>query len=187
MAGDPLWSSVYLLLKGEGTDGSETITDLSSGAHTPALQEDVENDTARAKYGAGSLLWTSFDAYLEYDDPPQFGSDPWCVECWVYRVSKTSGNQLFDTDGISVDIDSSDHLHVIYEEGSSYPEHTGSATIGLSTWTHIAVDYDGARIRGFVDGVEQWDEAASIDIASTTYVGIYGWRHASGDEFAVDD
>ncbi len=55
-SGDPDFASVALLLHGDGTDGSLTITDSSSYAdHKTGVSGEVEIDTAQSKWGGASI------------------------------------------------------------------------------------------------------------------------------------
>lgn len=54
--GDPLWASVVLLLKFNGTDGSASIVDSSSYADNKTAGAGMELDTAQSKFGGCSLL-----------------------------------------------------------------------------------------------------------------------------------
>lgn len=54
--GDPLWSSVVLLLKFNGTDGSTNIVDSSSFADNKTAGSGQELDTAQSRFGGSSLL-----------------------------------------------------------------------------------------------------------------------------------
>ena len=56
VAADPFFSSVSLLLHGEGSDGGTTITDSSSFAKTCTAVNEATTRTAQFKFGSASML-----------------------------------------------------------------------------------------------------------------------------------
>src|SRR5690554_1699309 len=92
---DPYFASVVLLLHGDGTDGSTTITDNSGSAHSPTVNGNSQIDTAESQFGGASVLFDGSGDYLEYADSADwdFGTGDFTVEFWMRRNAwPTSGN-----------------------------------------------------------------------------------------------
>ena len=64
MPSDPNISNVVLLLHGDGTNGSTTITDNSPGARTVTAHGNAQISTARKKFRTGSILFDGTGDYL---------------------------------------------------------------------------------------------------------------------------
>jgi hypothetical protein len=91
---DPLFSSVSLLLKANGTNGSTSIIDSSVNARTQVSNRAMTIDTANAKYGTGGLYSNAVNnggsgeqngAYVEYPSSSafNFAIGDWCVDWWM--------------------------------------------------------------------------------------------------------
>jgi hypothetical protein len=74
-----------LLLHGNGTDASTTITDSASGGKTQTAVGNAQIDTAQKKFGTGSIL---FDGTGDYATTPDhadwyFAGQPFTIDAWV--------------------------------------------------------------------------------------------------------
>jgi hypothetical protein len=86
---DPNYSSVSLLLNGNGSDGSTTFTDSSSYGHTVTPVGNAQISTTQSKFGGASMYFDGSGDYLEV--PPSAGFDfdygPFTVEAWIYLTA----------------------------------------------------------------------------------------------------
>ena len=91
---DPDFSSVSLLLHGDGTDGSTTFTDSSSNNFTVTANGNAQIDTAVKKYGTGSMEFDGTGDSLTIADNAAFafGTGDFTVEAWV-NFNDISGSQ----------------------------------------------------------------------------------------------
>lgn len=155
--GDPHWANVVLLCGFEGPDASTSFVDESSFARALTVTGDAQIDTAQFKYGEASAKFDGAGDYVAASDSTdlEFGADPFTVECFVrfLAVSSYSGI-LSKRDGSSSTVwglrwSSSTNAFGFYY-GSTSVSVTLTPTIG--TWYHLAVDYDGSRLRFYLDG-----------------------------------
>jgi len=86
---DPNYSSVSLLLNGNGTNGSTTFTDSSSYGHTVTPVGNAQISTTQSKFGGSSMYFDGSGDYLEV--PPSAGFDfdygSFTVEAWIYLTA----------------------------------------------------------------------------------------------------
>jgi hypothetical protein len=88
---DPYFSNVSLLLHGDGTNGSTTITDSSSNNFSVTANDGAQISTAQAKYGPSSIEFSgSVNDGLSIQSATdfQFGTGDWTVEAWIYQRSQ---------------------------------------------------------------------------------------------------
>jgi len=128
---DPNFSSVSLLLKGEGTDNSTTIVD-SSGNALNGTSTKVANRTSNSKFGTGSIgklnPGTQEKWSLNYNSSLlAFGTGNFTIECWFYRSTSDPdpGGDVFL--GIFDSIDQSQSYNLT-------PEFGGLSTSGIGIY-----------------------------------------------------
>lgn len=83
---DPYRSQVSLLLHGDGTNGSTTITDSSPTPKTVTAVGDAQISTAQSKFGGSSIAFDGSGDYLDASSSNQYaiGTEDFTVEGWVY-------------------------------------------------------------------------------------------------------
>jgi hypothetical protein len=172
---DLQFTSVSLLLHGNGTNGSTTITDSSSNALTltrggsalPVIS------TAQSKFGGASIFLNGSGAISYLDIPASslfsFPSD-FTFECWIYvltqgpifgsTVIETAGNF---TNGLVLRGDGTQTNWAWTVGGSGI---SGGA-LTLNAWNHLAVSRSGSTIRVFRDGVQEGTATNSTPISPT--------------------
>ena len=93
--GDPYWSSVVLLITGDGTNGSTTFTDLSNTHNTITNTGPVTVSTSIKKYGTGSMNFNG-SSYLNTPTSSTFnlGTNNFTIECWLYFPSLGSNKTI---------------------------------------------------------------------------------------------
>jgi hypothetical protein len=171
---DPQFTSVSLLLHGNGTNGSTTITDSSPTPKTVTAFGNAQISTAQSKFGGASI---AFDGTGDYLTTPAsssfaFGLADFTVELWLYRFG--SGQQhLYDARDIGLNdnrillyLDSSSQL-TYYSNGA--PRITTTSVPTLSTWVHVALCRASGNSRLFLNGVQVGATFAdTISIVSPT-------------------
>ena len=164
--GDPDFSSVALLLYGEGVNGGTVITDSGPNAFTPLVVSDVTTNTAEFKYGSSSLAFNN--GYVTYPADTSFdiGSGNFTFEGYFRFRSTTQVAPLFAQYGsLSPVTDFSMQAYWSQTQNVLYLVWTldgvnrsinglGSFAPTINTWYHIAYVRSSGQIRVYVDGVQ---------------------------------
>ncbi len=97
-ATDPYFSNVSLLLHGDGTNGSTTITDSSGSPKSITAVGNAAISTARSKFGGASIAFDGNGDYLTVSASTafSFGSNPFTIELFAY-FSSSANMALYDT------------------------------------------------------------------------------------------
>lgn len=191
---DPDFSSVLLLLHGDGandgvvfTDSSNytrtvTAADISAGAATAVTK------TAIKQFGTASIFINGGQDYLSvpYSTDWNFGSGDFTLEAWIYMTDFISSNPG-EPQGImcrgasplsapSFDFSINPGNGGIFARGMKFTFGTSDSTstvysnsesgqlYALNAWHHVAAVRDGANLRLFCNGVQ----AGSTHNVSTT-------------------
>lgn len=196
MAFDSYFSSVVLLLKGEGSDGSTTIQDSSVYVRGATSLGAAQISTSAAYAGLSSIYLNGGvgSSYLEYPPSTDFdvGSGDFTFECWIRRhavTDATYADQIIspaeDVKGFTVCVTPAGKLAFnVSSTGSSWDVRlgsdpggpAGSTTIPLDTWTHVALVRSGSSWYGFVNGLLDQTFTSSASVSITTGA----WRIGRG-------
>ena len=166
LGADPHYSSVSLLLHGDGTNGSTTIVDSSPSPKTVTAVGDAQISTTESKWNGSSLKFDGSGDYLTIPSSTDFafGSGSFTIEGWIRLGSvPASGNvhYLIDTrtsdfNGFALyfsNIAGSARLN-IFVSVPSPAEYSSTTNLVLNQWTHLACVRNGSSSFTFyVDGV----------------------------------
>lgn len=185
MAGDANYSNVALLLHGNGTNGSTTITDNSPTPKTATVFGGAQISTAQSKWGGASLYYDGAGDYIRYASHSdfEFGSGDFTVELWV-RKGAAGTEQVFLSYG--PDEQSTAYAPLLlmrFNSNNTIQAYcntsvTASAVFGncassatfssTSTWYHVAYVRSGSNFYLFVDGTQVASATSSNTIGSGT-------------------
>ena len=184
---DPFRSNVSLLLHGNGTNGSTTITDSSPTPKTVTAVGNAQISTAQSKFGGGSIAFDGSGDWLTISSPDfAFGADNFTIELWI-MTSSIADDGIFQISSNPPGFKTTNEsgpLFSIYNGVLLYGLAAGSATantggnIGDSQWHHIAMSRSGSLLKVFIDGITVESAANSIDCTGQ-YLVIGGYYSAS--------
>jgi len=195
-ATDPNFASVSLLLHGDGTNGSTTITDSSSSPKTVTANGNAQISTAQSKFSGGSsILFDGSGDYLSTPDTSSLdlSTGDFTIEMWTRPVTSL----LFNA-GFIVKRQNSGQFGplAIYRVGSSvsvFVSSTNSSwniasnvtlgTLVLDTWHHIGLVRSGSQFIGFFDGTVTTVATSSNTLASNALAWLIGAGDIAADSF----
>jgi hypothetical protein len=160
--GDLNWSNVLLLLKGEGTVGSETITDSGPLAKTVTVNSSraaISNEQFR--HGASSIKCTAGYAGIEpaitvSSVGTDFFDGDYCVEMWI-NVTAYNGNSIWLFGMGSPKTLTLNFGGTVAFSSDNWPytnvNISHPTAVQLNQWTHIALTKNSSTVRVFVNGV----------------------------------
>lgn len=176
------FNQVVLLLHGEGTDESQTISDSSPGAKTITVSGNTKIDTAQYKFGTASIYFDGTGDYISAPDSADWnmGTADWTIRFWVY-IPSLSANMGFWQQRVSAD----NEIYFEYLTSSNGTlrfliQDTGSTTfyalcsaqdthLTINTWHQIEIVGTSGAVKIAVDG--------SFQII--TSVGTLNWKDIS--------
>ena len=177
---DANYADVSLLLNGNGTNGSTTFTDLSSGNNAITVLGSAQISTSIKKYGTGSVYLPSGSnaLHVTLTSPLTINSsDDFTIECWVYITAFTPVNTIYNTGSIY------EYLAVrssgtILEWSTIVGSSTSfSYTFSLNTWYHIAlVRTSGNTVKCFVNGTQagtNYTYSGAVITTTPVRIGYY--------------
>lgn len=184
MIGGGIDDYTKLLLHGNGTDGSTTITDSASGGKTVTAVGNAQIDTAQYKFSTGAILFDGTGDYVTTADHADwnFADGNFCVEFWarfnalpsdgqamvIYsQRSDVSNMALFEL--VNLNSTYAFRLTLKTAGASAYPiNDVGWATPAINTWYHIAL------IRGWGGSANSWTVCVDgTSLGATTLATTY--------------
>ena len=170
-ATDPYFNLTTLLLNTTATNGAQNNTFLDSSTNNFTITRNGNttqgtftpfSQTGWSNRFNGTTDFLSLAASTDW----QWPSVSWTVEMWVFNNTNTNytgrtapiqiqnGSATTDINDWSFGTDGNGKASFYYWIGSGPESVTGSTTIPLNTWTHVAATYDGTSvIKIYVNGV----------------------------------
>ena len=146
---------VSLLLHGNGTNGSTTITDSSLSPKTVTAVGNAQISTAQSKFGGSSLLLNNnfTDVFTVPTNAAfAFGTGDFTVEAWIFQLGQRQYSTLLEI---------GNHLYtdsIVFLTGTSgFQVYSGGFYgagnyLSLNTWQHIAYCRSGPTLTMYVNG-----------------------------------
>jgi hypothetical protein len=196
---DPQFGSVSLLLHGNGTNGSTTITDSSPSPKTVTAFGNAQISTAQSKFGGASLLFDGTGDNLTVPDNGSFtmGTVDFTIEFWARPVSGGQTAAMVTT-GSPTDFQGfffgllSGSLFLLADGdglGPVWDVALNAASIGVDSWTHVAAVRLGNTFTVYKDGVQAATGTSSILLKNSNNILTVGGRGQSAQYFNgyIDD
>jgi len=172
-AGDPLFSSVALLLHMDGT--GNTFVDSSPLPKNITAVGNATQSTAQSKFGGKSA---AFDGSGDYLTIPQiaFGTGDFVLECWLY-FNSISGQYTGIYDG-RPGVNGAYPALVL--NGSNISWYVGNAfeitgsSLSTGQWYHVAVARASGSTRMYIDGTQvgsTYSDSTNYASSATTFIG----------------
>jgi hypothetical protein len=190
---DASWSSVSLLLKGEGANNSTTFTDSAATPKTVTGQGSAKISTSQFKWGSSSIALaraTSDDLSVAHHTELNLSTSTpdFTLEGWIYLTNAPTDNQsMYNKDGTFgssypsylAGIDTSTRkLNCILGSGngvSSVQVFSGVTVIPLTTWVHFAMVRKGTKLFGYLNGLLEFNTtitATMVDGGKAVLLGF---------------
>jgi hypothetical protein len=166
---DPQFTSVSLLLHGNGSNGSTTIVDSSRFAHAVTTFGNAQISTSQSKFGGASIAFDGNGDYLRVASTASlnFGNQPFTVEAFIYLPAGfNSTGTLFSQrqgGGPTFRIESTKALRAFSGDANLGDDVISAATLSTETWTHVACTRQAGIYRLWING--------TIAATSSAYTG----------------
>lgn len=180
---DSAYSSVTLLLHGDGTDESTVFTDNSGTPKTVTPLGAAKIDSAQYKFGSGSINFSGASSRLQVPHSAAFAfaTGNWTIESWVRLSDVLSATKdvLFCKKASAGGIDwlqlervaSANQLRLNVSADGTTSAFTLSSTTGHltnNTWHHVAVTRSGTEFVIWIDGEVRASTTSSISINASS-------------------
>ena len=182
-------STVYpdLLLLGNGTNGSTTITDSSPNAFTITRNGDTNISTAQYPVGMTSSIY--FDGtgdYVTAADNANLrpGAGAFTLEAWVYRSASGTAHTIYAKGGASTGIEFQVTSTNVLRFTATTTNIDSTGTIAATTWTHVAVVREGTgtnQTKLYINGTQDGQGTVATDFTQTEEVRVGTDRGATNN------
>jgi SPP1 family predicted phage head-tail adaptor len=156
---DPNFSSVQLLLHGNGTNGSTTFTDNSNNNFSLTRGGNTVISTAQSKFGGASILFDGAGDYLQIPNNSNLtlGTGDFTIEFWIYPLSQPgSFNTIIGGDATNEPIvnlrGSVTSIGISMNVFGSADIFNESFTFTQNNWYHVAISRSGTSLKVYVNG-----------------------------------
>jgi hypothetical protein len=164
---DPVFNNVSLLLHGNGTNGSTTITDNSPTPKTVTAVGNAQISTAQSKFGGASIAFDGTGDYLTVpaSNDFEFSKDLTC-EAFIFLGSGylSATRTIFSQrpSGFSFRVSSTGQLYAFSASGGNGDAVTGTTVLSELTWYHVACTRTNGIFTIWLNGVSEGSGSAFL-------------------------
>jgi hypothetical protein len=166
---------VSLLLHGNGTNGSTTITDSSLSPKTVTAVGDAQISTAQSKFGGASIAFDGSGDRVSVANNAAlgFGTGDFTVECWVFSVAGLTSYalQYAHIAGKGNGLGAGTYALAFYQQKITWLVNggvlQGTTTLTNNTWYHFAASRTESTLKLFVNGLQELSTTNTINYTST--------------------
>lgn len=185
---DPFYADVVLLLRGNGNNDSQTITD--ERGHTVTVSGNTCIKTATKKYGTGSIYFDGTGDYLTIaPDDFVFGTDDFTVESWINTSEADSClvanySSFTTTTHWGLYITSNGKFgfvnNGVYETSIAIPN---------NEWVHVAACRASGTLRLYINGSKYHESSNTNSLGVTSLNLTIGKTSVASNEYLgyIDD
>ena len=159
LPGDPTYSSVSLLLHGDGANGSTAITDSSFSPKTLTANGNAQISTALSKFGASSLAFDGTGDFITAPNSSDWdvGAGDFTLEMFVYVAALPSAyKRIFtickpviaanDDASINLEISNTNRMTFAVVSAGTYYTASDPSVMTAGAWEHWAVVRTGTTL-----------------------------------------
>jgi hypothetical protein len=181
---DEYFQNVSLLLHGNGTNGSTTITDNSLSPKTVTAVGNAQISTAQSKFGGSSIAFDGTGDWCQIANNAafKFGSGNFTIEYWFYPTNITGVKQHINPDNgantsYAIITNGSALLYYLSSVGGTTWNIASGVSIGtatLNSWQHLALVRNGNVFTPYLNGTAgtaTTSSAALFDFTSEIRIG----------------
>ena len=201
LASIPRTYPASLLLNFDGANNSTTFTDSSSNNLTATRNGNTIISTTESKFGNSSGYFDGTGDYLAFSGTEfNFASSDFTIEAWIRPSSVTGTRVIFSKrantatyGGLCLVMNNNIIGCIATNNGSSWGVdfNSGSSTLSINTWYHVAVTRNNNTFRIFLNGIEVGSQTINSFVISTNAdnVVIGAGGATGGQEFFgyIDD
>jgi hypothetical protein len=185
------YAQVSLLLNGDGTNGSQVFTDLSSSPKTITAYGNAQISTGTKKFGTGAMYFDGTGDYMTIPASQDWvlGTTDFTIEMWIktpspysnFRYGPIGQTDTFNGRWMIRPRTGEGQLGWAHTmNGSTYADISSGLTLPNDTWCHIAVVRQSGVFKFFLDGVKGTDNSSYTtdslgSISYPLYIGRNVW------------
>jgi len=180
--GDVYFPRTELLLPFDGSNGATATSDLSDSNHSVTFVGNTQISTAQSKFGGSSCYFDGTGDYLTIPSSSAFAfaAADFTIELWVRRSGTGTYPYLWDMRvggagaAVSYIYLVSDSSYELRYSVNNITKITGSTTVALNTWHHVALVRNSGTTTLYLDGSSEgsFSDSASY-IAAPLRIGDY--------------
>ena len=176
-------TATILLLNGAGTNGSQTILDISTLPKTINVFGNTQISTTQFKYGGSSIYFDGTGDYLTCTTLPSISGD-FTIESWCYYTNLNTYITFFDNrnaGGYYFILDTTGNYIVSSTAGGTLL--TGASGLSQNTWFHFALVRFNGILKLYLNGNQVGSSVSgqTSAMSGSFYIGRFNDNYTGGD------